>query len=252
MVKVLLLGGHGKVALYITKRLVTNSHNVISIIRNPGHSQEILDFVGKGPGSVTPVVQSLEEITDSELSDLVKGIDWVIWSAGAGGKGGPERTKAVDLHAANKFFLGAISSPSVTKFLTISASVARREPASWWSEADKATFKKAWEEIPGYCEAKTAHDEFISAETRKIPKGRDWQTIVLRPGALSDDAGTGKVDLGKAKMEGKINREDVADVAVALVEKGSRNKVWWLDLIQGEESIDEAVANVSKEEVTVE
>ena len=82
MVKVLLLGGHGKVALYITKHLVANSHNVVSIIRNPAHSQEILDFVGKGPGSVTPIVQSLEEITNSELSELVKGIDWVIWSAG--------------------------------------------------------------------------------------------------------------------------------------------------------------------------
>ena len=83
MVKVLLLGGHGKVALRITKRLVANSHQVVSVIRNPAHKQEILDFVGSfGSGSVIPTLQSLEEITDQQISGLLEGVKWVVWSAG--------------------------------------------------------------------------------------------------------------------------------------------------------------------------
>jgi len=250
--RVLLLGGHGKVAKHITKHLLERSHEVVSIIRNPDHAEDILSLADTSQQShLHPTVLSLEDAEDDKIRSAMHNIDWVIWSAGAGGKGGPERTKAVDLHAANRFFSFALAAPSVTQFLTVSASVARREPASWWSENDRETYKKGWESIPGYCEAKTAHDEFLSAESRKTNQ-KNWRSIVLRPGTLSDDKGSGKVDLGKSRLEGKISREDVAKVAVCLLEKQGKNGVWWLDLMQGEESIEEAVDRVIQQEVTVE
>ena len=82
---------------------------------------------------------------------------------------------------------------------------------------------------------------------------------MLRPGTLSDDEGTGKIDLGRAKMGGKVTREDVAETAVSLLElktsdmsSSIKNGVWWVDLNQGDETVDEAVKRVAKEGISTE
>lgn len=43
------------------------------------------------------MVLSLEEGTVQDFAKAIDGAKYVVWSAGAGGKGGPERTTAVDL-----------------------------------------------------------------------------------------------------------------------------------------------------------
>jgi nucleoside-diphosphate-sugar epimerase len=134
MVNVLLLGGHGKVALHMTRLLAARGHQVTSIIRNPAHVADIQSLC-ESP-LVTPVVSSLEEATPESAKALMNGIDWVVWSAGAGGKGGKERTKAVDEDAAKKFIAAALEAESVKRFLMVSANAARHQPASWWKEDD--------------------------------------------------------------------------------------------------------------------
>ncbi|KAE9385328.1 NAD dependent epimerase/dehydratase [Gymnopus androsaceus JB14] len=250
MVQVLILGGHGKVALHMTKILAAHSHKVTSIIRNPDHSKEIRDLHPEDSSLINPVVASIEETDEEGAVNLMKDIDWVVWSAGAGGKGGPERTKAVDEIAAKRFIKAAITAPSVKKFLMVSASSSRRAPASYWNDQDKAVFKKAWEAIGVYCEAKTVADEYLYTESRKCQSGKsDWVDICLRPGALSDSPGTGKVDLGRAKLAGSVPREDVAAVAVDLLEKENGGGLW-IDLIGGEEPIATAVDRVVSQRIT--
>jgi Predicted nucleoside-diphosphate-sugar epimerases len=46
--QVLLLGGHGKVALHMTPLLLNRAWNVTSVVRNPDHESEIL-ALGEGP-----------------------------------------------------------------------------------------------------------------------------------------------------------------------------------------------------------
>jgi nucleoside-diphosphate-sugar epimerase len=107
---ILLLGGHGRVALYLTPLLLSRSHNVASIIRNPSHTSEI-EALGAGkPGKVSVLVDSLDEVKEeSDAQRVLEKVrpDWVVWAAGAGGKGGKERTKAVDEVAAK-----AVGAPS--------------------------------------------------------------------------------------------------------------------------------------------
>ncbi|KAJ4474848.1 hypothetical protein J3R30DRAFT_3775996 [Lentinula aciculospora] len=248
MVQVLLLGGHGKVALHITKILAAHKHKIISIIRNPDHANDILDQHPENSFLIDPKVASIEETDEEGAKELMKDVDWVIWSAGAGGKGGPERTKAVDEIAAKRFIKAALLAPSVTKFLMVSASSSRRSPASYWSDSDITTFQKTWESIGTYSEAKTAADEYLYDESRKSQKS-NWVDICLRPGMLSDKPGTGQVDLGRAKLAGSVPREDVAAVAVELLEKENGGGLW-IDLISGSESIQFAVDCVVSQRVT--
>jgi hypothetical protein len=92
-------------------------------------------------------------------------------------------------------------------------------------------------------------DDYLYAESRKAKK-EGWEDICLRPGTLSDEPGSGKVDLGRSKLAGKVSREDVARVAVELLEHGTGGKGLWIDLLQGEEDIPQAVETVVREGVT--
>lgn len=79
-------------------------------------------------------------------------------------------------------------------------------------------------------------------------RGKDFIGINLRPGTLSLDP-AGKVELGKTKTSrGKVSREAVARVSAALLEaEGVKNS--WIDLLDGDEEIDEAVQRVVSEGV---
>ena len=83
--RILLLGGHGRVALLMTPKIVARSWNLTSVIRNPDHKAEILEAGNKGPGKIEVLVSSLEEVRSEKdaknILDQVKP-DWVIWSAG--------------------------------------------------------------------------------------------------------------------------------------------------------------------------
>lgn len=82
--RILLLGGHGKVALYLTPLLLAHNHHVTSLIRNPNQKQEIL-ALKKGSGSLDVLVSSLDEVTsDEKASSILAAVkpDYVVWAAG--------------------------------------------------------------------------------------------------------------------------------------------------------------------------
>ncbi|CUS12653.1 unnamed protein product [Tuber aestivum] len=232
MVNVLVLGGHGKIAQVISRILGQKGHQVTSVIRDPSQSA----VVGSLHKNVTPLVSSLEESTPSSIQKEMENINWVVWSAGAGGKGGPQRTKAVDEIAAKKYIDAAAEAPSVDTFLMVSASVARRAPASWWGERDVETYKDILATIGEYCEAKTVADEHLYEVGRNLV----IRDICLRPGRLSDNSATGLVCLGKCKTAGEVTREDVADVAVRLLESDVVGGLW-IDMIGGDKKVEQEV-----------
>ena len=83
--KVLLVGGHGKVSMKLTPLLLAKSWEVVSVVRNEDHRQEILD-TGRGqPGKVDVLVDSLDEVTSDAHAKRV--LDQVkpsiaVWTAG--------------------------------------------------------------------------------------------------------------------------------------------------------------------------
>ena len=173
------------------------------------------------------------------------------FDTGAGGKGGASRTYAIDRDAARHFIKAATATSSVKKFLMVSYIGSRRNRAPWFTDEDWASMQKVNNEVlPDYAKAKVEADEclFALAKHRRDAAGGDsaFQDIVLRPGTLTDGEVSGKIVLGHTRARGEISRADVAEVAVKLLETDLRG---YFDLLAGEESVDEAIARVTKDKV---
>ncbi|KAJ5938602.1 hypothetical protein N7466_001736 [Penicillium verhagenii] len=253
--QVLLLGGHGKVALYLTPLLLNRAWNVTSVVRNPDHESEILEL-GKGrKGKLNVLISSLEDVksaTDAQkILDVTKP-DYVVWSAGAGGKGGPASTIAIDQEAAKHFIGASFAYPSVSKFLMVSWIGSRRLQPTWMSDDAWASIMVGkTERLPTYAAAKLEADEYMTAlaAKRKQDSSRGpFQAINLRPGVLKDDAATRKVELGiTGEARGSVTREDVAIVADQLLARADVEG--WFDLVNGSVDVEEAVERVANEKV---
>jgi hypothetical protein len=253
---ILLIGGHGKVSQLLTPLLLARSWNVTSMIRSPDQRAAI-EKLGQGrPGKLNVLISSVQDVKNEgdaqKILDQVKP-DWVVWSAGAGGRGGPEMTMAIDHDAAISFTKASIHTPSIKKFLTVSYISSRRNRPSWWSDEDWASAQKVNNEVLAtYFKAKVAADEVLTVlakeryddEAKKgIPENERFCGISLRPGTLTMDK-PGGVIMGKITCRGQIPRGTVAEaIAIVLGTDGARG---WFDMLEGEEDVESAVKRVVK------
>ncbi|KAF2199890.1 hypothetical protein GQ43DRAFT_442062 [Delitschia confertaspora ATCC 74209] len=256
---ILLIGGHGKVAQLATPLMLARSWNVTSMIRT-AEQKETIEKLGQGqPGKLSVLVNSVEDVKSEDdakkILEMVRP-DWVVWSAGAGGKGGASRTMAIDHDAAIHFTKASIHTPSIKKFLTVSYLSSRHSRPSWWSDKDWSYAQKVnYEILPTYFKAKVAADEVLTIlsndrvaeeEKRGVPEEDRFCGTSLRPGSLTDEK-SGGVKMGKINSEGKVARATVAEGIVRVLEtEGARG---WLDMLDGEEDVGEAVRRCVKEGV---
>ena len=188
MARVIVIGGHGKVALPLASILTERGDEVSSVFRNPDHSDEVADTGAK------PVVADIEQLDTAALADLLAGHDAVVFSAGAGG-GNPARTYAVDRDAAIRV-IDAAAQAGVRRFVMVSYFGAGPDHGV---APDDPFFP--------YAEAKAAADAHLRASDL------DW--TVLGPGRLTLDPPTGRIAVGEAK--GQVSRADVALVVAAVL-----------------------------------
>ncbi|KAF1817173.1 NAD dependent epimerase/dehydratase [Eremomyces bilateralis CBS 781.70] len=247
--RILLIGGHGKVAQLLTPLLLQRSWSVTSMIRSQEQEPTILKLGENQPGKLDVLISSVEDVgSEADASAIIKKVnpDWIVWSAGAGGSGGPSRTHAIDNVAASAFSTAAAATPSVKKFLNISYIGSRRNRAPWWSDSEWAAAQAVNEgALKAYHIAKLAADEALIA-ARKT-RGADFAGIGLRPGALTDGDATNGVSLGKIKARGGVSRQKVAEVVAEVLD--SEYPGGWLDLLAGEDSVGDAVARCVREKV---
>ena len=104
---VMILGGHGKVALKAAPQIVEAGHTVTSVVRNPDH---VADVEATGAQAV---VQDIEQLDVAGFEKLFADQDVIIWSAGVGG-GDDARTLRVDRDAAIRSI--DVRAPSVTSW----------------------------------------------------------------------------------------------------------------------------------------
>ncbi|KAF1950793.1 hypothetical protein CC80DRAFT_482106 [Byssothecium circinans] len=256
---ILVIGGHGKVAQLLTPLLLARSWSVTSMIRSADQTPTI-EKLGQGqPGKLSVLVSSVEDVkSEGDAKKILEQVkpDWVVWTAGAGGKGGASRTLAVDQDAAIAFTKASIHTPTIKKFLNVSYLASRRNRAPWWSDEDWASAQKVNTEIlPTYYKAKIAADEVLTVlakerydeETKKgIPENEKFHGIDLRPGTLTAEP-AGGVLAGKIKSRGSVSRATVAETIVKVLEtEGSRG---WIDFLDGEEEIGAAVKRLVRDGV---
>jgi uncharacterized protein YbjT (DUF2867 family) len=214
MTTIVIAGGHGKIALRLARVLSARGDTVRSLIRNPGHEAGV-----HGAGAEA-VVADMEKLGD--LAEFVDGADAVVFAAGAGPGSGPERKRTVDLGGAVKL-LEAARRTGARRYLMVS-SMGAGNPAG------------GPEAMRPYLEAKSEADAALSASDL------DW--TIVRPGALTDDPGTGMVDAaGSLGRRGSITRDDVAAVLAACLDEPRTVRATF-ELLQGASPIPEALASL--------
>jgi uncharacterized protein YbjT (DUF2867 family) len=207
--EVVVAGGHGQVGVRLLALLAHGGHQARGLIRNPDHAAD-LSAIG-----AEPVVCDMEQLDD--LTECCAGADAVVFAADAGPGSGPERKRTVDYGAAVKLMEAGVS-----RYVMVSAISAGR-PGEWS------------EQMRPYYEAKAGADE------RLMESGLDY--TIVRPGGLTDDAGTGRVAIGTDLDRGDIPRDDVAAVLVAVLETpGTVGKTF--ELVSGDTPVDEALRSL--------
>ena len=220
MSEITIIGGHGKVALQLTRLLSTQGETVRSVIRKQEQSQDVENT------GATPVVADVQDMDVSALTDLFRGQDTVVWSAGAGG-GSPERTWAVDRDAAIRS-MDAAEAAGVRRYVMVSYMGAGQDHGV--PEDD---------DFYAYAQSKADADDHLRASSL------DW--TILGPGMLTDEDPSGSIALGKAGEDDNRNtsRGNVALVAARVLTdaKGTTGK--FIEFADGDTPIAEAVDSLA-------
>ena len=192
MTRIGIIGGHGKVALELSRILAKDGQEVTSFIRNPDHAADV------AATGATPAVLDVENSTTADIAEALRNQDAVVWSAGAGG-GSPERTYAVDRDAAIRS-MDAAAEAGVRRYVMVSYFGAGPDHGV---PADNGFF--------AYAEAKAAADAYLRGT------GLDW--TILGPGALTDGPGNGMIEVDPTDTSAGTGtaRANVALVAAAVL-----------------------------------
>ncbi|MGU3644069.1 NAD(P)H-binding protein [Microbacterium sp. C23T] len=189
MARILIFGGHGRVALLLEPLLAAQGHTVTAVIRNADHEAAV------AATGAQPLVADIEALDVDQLENVIAGNDVVVWSAGAGG-GNPSRTYAVDRDAAIRSMEAALAA-DVLRYVMVSWVGSR---ADHGIEPDASFFP--------YADAKWAADAHLAAGAL------DW--TILAPGTLTLDPPTGRIALDP-EDGGAVARADVAAVIAATI-----------------------------------
>jgi len=217
--RVVIAGGHGKIALLLEQLLAGRGDQAVGLIRNPAH---VADVQKAGADAV---ICDLEAASAGDVAVLLSGADAVVFAAGAGAGSGAPRKDTVD-RAASALMADAAERAGVRRFVQISSMGAGQPPRPGSDEVWAA-----------YIAAKTA------AEADLRDRDLDW--IIVRPGGLTDAPATGRIRLAPPPVpRGTIPRADVAAVIAALLDNpGTRHQT--LELVSGDSPVAAAVHSVS-------
>lgn len=215
MSQVFIIGATGGVGRRLRKQLSASGHQVTGLHRKPEQAAELAE------DKVRPVELDLLTTNAESLAQAMQGSDVVVFSAGAAGAG-VELTDGIDGRGA-QIAAEAARIAGVKRFILVSAF-----PDAGRGKQISPTFEH-------YMKVKRQADVMLAATDL------DW--VILRPGTLTNEAGSGKVNVGLAIAYGEIPREDVAAVLHSLVEHPEVKRVI-IELTEGQQPIDSAVQQV--------
>ncbi|MGN7778991.1 SDR family oxidoreductase [Mycolicibacterium sp. 22603] len=192
--RVVIAGGHGQIALILERLLAERGDTAVGLVRNPAHVPDV-EAVG-----AEAEVLDLERTSVSALAELLGGADAVVFAAGAGPGSGVARKQTVDRDAAI-LLADAAEAAGVPRYVMVSA-----------ISADDRSLDDGYDDVyRAYIRAKADAD----ADVRERPA---LDSTIVRPGRLTDDAGTGRVRIAESTGRGEIPRADVAAVLLAVLD----------------------------------
>ena len=204
---VFILGIAGAVGSRLARLLVTAGDHVDGLYRRPEQGERLAaDGIHATSGDLT-------RLDAPALADLLYGTDVLVFAAGA------EATTAID----GKGLTTAIEAARLAgtrKLVLVSVF-----PEAWRGREVSDTFEH-------YIAVKK------KADTELAATDLDW--VILRPAALTDEPGTGRISLAPALIHTHISRDDVAATLAEIVHTPQiRHKI--LELTEGPAPITDAV-----------
>ncbi|MDG2335192.1 MAG: SDR family oxidoreductase [Myxococcota bacterium] len=209
MSKILTIGAHGGIGRLFCQKAEEAGLSIRAMVRS---DEQQAHFEAQG---IEAVLGDLE----AEFSHAFEGCDQVVFTAGSGGSTGGDKTLLVDLYGAIRSIRES-EERGVGHFVMVSA----------------LRVEKPLEAPPAmrhYMVAKLLADQHLFESSLR--------STILRPGRLTNQAGSGRV---RTKTEGQgseISRENVADCIVeALRHPSASNRV--VDLLDGDVPIEKVFA----------
>ena len=205
---VLVAGGHGQIARRLLRLLAQHGHPARGLIRNPDH---VADLESDGAHAI------LCDLETDDVRPHIGAADAIVFAAGAGPGSGEARKRTMDLGGAVKC-IEAAQELGVDRFVIVSSMGTQ--------DIDPDSPMRV------YLEAKRDADQALA------DSGLRW--TIVRPGRLTNDPGTGMVELAPRLAYGEITRDDVAAVLYACL--SADNTVHGtFDLTEGPDSVEQAV-----------
>lgn len=204
---VLVAGSHGQVGQHVTELLAESDHEVRGMVRDDAQVEDIEALGGEA------VVADLT----ADVEHAVRGCDAIVFAAGSGGEDvwGVDRDGAINL-------IEAAEAGGVDRFVMLSS-----------INADAPD--ESPEALREYLQAKAEADE-------RLREGGLTHTIV-RPGPLTNDAGTGEITTGAdLDRDGEIPRVDVARTLVTALPMESTHGLTF-EVLAGDRPIEDALEN---------
>jgi uncharacterized protein YbjT (DUF2867 family) len=189
--RVVIAGGHGQIAMQLERLLAARGDDAIGLVRNPDHVGDLEQVGAKA------AVLDLERSSVDDLVPVLNGADAVVFAAGAGPGSGSARKDTVDRDAAILLADAALAA-GVRRYVMVSAIRA--------DEGDPDSD----DVFQVYLRAKGAADAYV--------RDQDLDWTIVRPGRLTDDAGTGQVRLGPDVEYGEVPRADVAATLLGVLD----------------------------------
>ncbi|MGE6331606.1 NAD(P)-binding oxidoreductase [Stenotrophomonas sp. NPDC077659] len=217
MTQVFIVGAAGKIGRLLVEQASARGHRVLALHRARGQGADIAALGAR------PVQGDLLQLDAVALAGLMQGSDVVVFSAGAGGKGGAAMTAAIDGRGL-ELTVAAAQLAAVPRFLLVSA----------FPEAGRGTLRS--DTFEHYMVVKKRADVHLAGSLL------DW--VILRPGTLTDEPGRGRVRAGLAIPYGNVARADVAAMLLALIEHPPLRRCI-IELTEGDTPVFEALQALS-------
>lgn len=221
--KILILGSNGGVASKISQILKDNKSDFTASVRDENKLEEL-----KNQGMDVKLIDVVKDSID-DLAKSFEGYDKILFSVGAGGKGGAEYTVSVDLDGAVKTMIAARKA-GVSQYYMIST----------WDSSRKAVDNPN-DPIKTYTICKHYADLYLTELSGLI-------YTIIHPSTLNDDEGKGSIEITdthstSVAVNQSISRSDVASfVSKLLLTDGFKNQS--IQIASGDTDIDKAIENI--------
>jgi nucleoside-diphosphate-sugar epimerase len=215
---VVIVGGHGKIGRLLARELQQRGDRPRAVIRNPAHEADVRE------AGAEPVLCDLEQQGPAAVAEAIGSADALVFAAGAGPGSGAARKWTVD-------FGGAVTAAAACR----ANGIERYVMVSSIGADDPPPFDPG-DVFNVYLHAKAAADRAVLAT--------GLATTIVRPGYLTDDPPTGRVQIAPKVERGEVSRADVAAVLAEVLHQPGTAGLQF-GVVGGEMPVAQAVAGVT-------